>query len=127
MTSTIRSGSQSRSIATMSRRGVMIARMDRSPKRMTPAISSFSSGSRMPVLVPSAMIARISSSVTDWSRSFFSRSTVRRSRLERSSTKTTGAATLATSVMAGATRAATASGLPRAICFGTSSPTISDR
>ena len=60
------------------------------------------------------------------SRSYGSRDLHRLSRLAALA-QTSGAPILATSVIAGATRAATVSGARNAICFGTSSPTMRER
>ncbi len=119
--------SWSRSSQSTSGRGVITPRTERSPSRITRAIIRRSCGSTTPAVSASAIMARISSSVTTCPASL-PRPRSRSTRVEEtSSSHTAGAAIRATVVIGPATSEATRSGLASAICFGTSSPTISDR
>ena len=95
------------------------ARTGRSPSRITPAIISFSPGSGTPALSASAISVLISSSVTP----FLGLSALPEHSAalpEISRNQTSGEATFASTVMAGATRTAIASGSRSAICLGMS-------
>ncbi len=105
----------------------MMARAGRSPSRMTALIMPRSRGSMTPEDSPSAISALISSAVTADSPLCRPPNSRRIALPETSSSQTRGAEMRASIAMPGATVAATASALRSAICFGTSSPTMSDR
>ena len=90
ISATIRAGSSAGSSQTMSGRGVMIERTVRSARRRTASIIRFSSGSKTPESVPSAMRLFTSSSVTVCSRSPFCPSRRRIALVERPSSQTIG-------------------------------------
>ena len=106
--------------------GVIIARTGLSARRITPAIMSRSPLSMTPADWASAMSDLISSSVTFASPELFDPSSPISRRLEPSSSQTKGAATLERRFIGAAMRQAMDSGFLRAICFGTSSPMMSD-
>ncbi len=116
-----------RSISSTSRRGVIRPRAERSARRMTPEIMWRSSLSSTPALSASAISVLTSSSVTRSSVSPLWPSSPRSKRPETSSNQTSGRAIEAMKAISGATCAAIRSGSRRAICLGTSSPTISCR
>ena len=106
----------------------MMLRTVRSGRRRTPSIIWCSATWKMPVCVASAIIERISSSLT--ARAVFlvrMPSTRTTSSVEPCSTHTSGALRIATISMGARAREAIASGLVSAQRFGTSSPMMSDR
>ena len=114
----------SRGSMSISCRGVISARAVRSDSRITPLIISRSSVSSTPPSCASAKRTWTSSSVTRFSLVPRWPSSHSTTRPDRSRNHTSGAATTDNTVIAGAMRIATPSALRKAICFGTSSPTI---
>ena len=127
MASRMSSSPSWRSSHSTSGRGVMTARTERSPRRITREIIERSSGSTRPVRSASSIIVRISSSVTPDSRCRDWPSRPSPMRADQASRPTTGLATMARICMGRATITATRSALRRPTCLGTSSPSTTEK
>ena len=108
-------------------RGVITPRTGRSARRMMPEIICRSLSSITPAVSASATTERNSSSVTTWLASRSCPSRRKTSLLVVSSAHANGDASRVNHSIAGATAHAIGSGERSANCFGTSSPTISER